>query len=254
MDEYMAVNPIDGGLGLGTITPGDTTFPSFVASLKAEGVISDSVFAIYLSYVNVSTPEFAGKPSSNLEIGGYDLSKYSADGKFVTTLAVHDPSESWNVLFDTIKLGNQVVGSAAITHIDTGYIINYAPESNYSLLVSYFTGNTSGYSCKIADDDVTLVCNCSAVSEMPDLTLSQGEYDLVADRKSLWNNYVSGKCALQLHPQSQDAHWTLGLVFAVNYYTVFDLDNLKISFAHPVRSELSWALGLAASLLGLILS
>ena len=81
----------DGTLGLG-LNVYETATPTFIDQLKTEGRINERIFAIYLNHLGRSGQyDGYGNPASSLEIGSYNLEKYSTDDSFILTLDV-EPS------------------------------------------------------------------------------------------------------------------------------------------------------------------
>lgn len=99
----------DGLMGLG-FSGLSNNFPNVIDSLKQSWAISSAIFAIYLNTIG----EFGnntgyGLSASNLEIGEYDLGKYSSNVKILTSVQVNSSPGYWMSTADKITIEGYTV-------------------------------------------------------------------------------------------------------------------------------------------------
>ena len=70
---------------------------------------------------------------------------------------------------------------------------------------------------------------------MPGFNVTIGADTLEVPSSSVW--YYSKKQCLLLMTDLGSDFWIMGVVFLQNFYTVYDMDNLTISFAPAVSSN-----------------
>ena len=242
----------DGLVGLG-FSPLSEGYPTFVESLKTAGVISSSIFAMFLN--NNGKSIGYGSFSSNLEIGTYNLAKYSKSLKFAVTMPVVSPAYYWNVVFSSVSVGSFKLSSVTTT-IDSGSTNMLIPSTDYSNFISHLK---SLYSCK-TDSYGRFYCNCSCANQLTNITLTYNSVNLYVPSNNLWTFYSPNQC--YLNAQQGSSNWLLGDIFLQNYYTLYDMDNLQISFTEAIYSNASTLTGsctsyahslFAANILGYIL-
>ena len=69
---------------------------------------------------NIGNAEGYGSFPSNLEIGSYNLTKYSKFGLFEVTIPIVMPAEFWKVVFDSIFIGTKKISQSENSIIDSG--------------------------------------------------------------------------------------------------------------------------------------
>ena len=214
---------MDGILGLGFSGLSDNR-PTFIQSLKSAGVIQSAVFSMYLSYDG-----FNSNISSNLEIGTYNLTKFSSNGAIVLTVPVKSSPGYWESTASYINLG-KFIGEKIDVIFDSGTSLIIADIGSYN---SIYSSLKQQYNCLTYSGYI--ICPCADVNQMPSLLITFGQVNLGVPGNRMWE-YSSGYCLLMMG-STTDNFWILGDVLLQNYYTIYDMDKLTVSFAPSINSN-----------------
>lgn len=132
---------MDGILGFSPAVAGNG--PSYVATLKANGSITDEVVAFNL---NLSGD---GMTPSTIQIGGVDDTLYK--GSFASHVIVQSHETWWTTNLTAIGIGANILpisdlGSVQLAIMDTGTSLMYLPHKAYEKFIDTFTG-LDGFTC-----------------------------------------------------------------------------------------------------------
>lgn len=211
----------DGILGLGFRELSDG-YDTLVDSLAQQGVIKKRVFALYLNRLGEIGGQsgYGSKPSS-LEIGSYDINKYSHSSHLIVTQDIYPNLGFWfaQVNFELMDLKIKHVpviydSGTTLIVVDTmtyANIYNYVAESNTCLEYGL------------------IFCQCDSADDMPDLLFYVDDHKLRIPSDRAWY-YEEETCVLLVQP-SDNNFWILGAVFLQNFYTIHDMDKHQITFA-----------------------
>ncbi|KAG9409384.1 hypothetical protein AC1031_019638 [Aphanomyces cochlioides] len=213
----------DGLVGLGFESLAKITRPTLFSTLVQQNDAVGNMFAVYMSAEPYKT-------GSELHLGGYDLSMVGPNASWHFTPAVRLPDFE-TFTYWAIKMNGFSVRNASDNHcdpfcyaiVDTGTSLISIPDTQYSDIVAAVT---DGLPC----DDV--VCSGVTIDNFPPLKFGM-EPDNIFTLQA--RDYVScdgrGSCRLQFQNGGDEAWWVLGDVFIKTYYTLFDVDNMRVGFA-----------------------
>ena len=205
---------------------------TFVESLKRSGAINNSIIAMYINDVGVKYDGY-GDPPSNLQIGSYNLSKYSTSPSFTVVASVITPPQFWDINISSVYIGNYQINSGInIATIDSGTSLIYIPSYNYYQMLSYLV-LYSGENCDYDNYINTVACKCNSADKLMGFTIKVNGTNLSIPASSIWL-YSKRKCYLLI---LESDFWLIGDVFLRNFYTVYDMDNLTVSFAPAVKTK-----------------
>jgi hypothetical protein len=242
---------IDGVMGL-AFNKLSNGVPTFIDSLKITGVITRRVFGFYINSASFSGFEY-GSPASNLQIGGYDLQTYSTSTTFKAVFHVSE-AQQWNVSFISCEIDIGIPLAFIFNGIfDSATALTVIPGSAFSMLY-YWLVQSQGRLCWIDSDSLLIVCQDKERATLPGLTLVTITGNITGTAENLWHCKSEG-CVLLVEEGDED-EWIFGDSFLRTFYTVYDMDNLTISFAPAVVSKSNYgservtAIGLLAFLIG----
>eukprot|EP00903_Cladosiphon_okamuranus_P014763 g13680.t1 len=256
-DQQIRTFMMDGIAGLGFSGLSMVTTPTLLELLHRDHPEVPNVFSVYLS----CDPSDTEKPSHML-FGSYDLSivsdnaawhytpvirhargqlrywtvKMTAMGMISSaplTDAPGDEGEGEAVGVEESQDGpsfggseeNNLCAAGCYAIVDTGTSGIAVPEDSFYTLAAQIT-EASGASCK------GTTCYSTKGSDFPDLLFElypsnkfilRGEDYTVCSR--------GGVCVVKLQPSFGGEFWILGDVFMEAYYTLFDVENLRVGFA-----------------------
>ncbi|CAG9320683.1 PGA_2 [Blepharisma stoltei] len=214
----------DGILGLGFTTSNDEN-PSILSILYAQNDISHKIFSIYLNDCN-SPSDLPDYGPSVLMIDGHDINKYSAESNF-TYIKAANSNGSWQMDFDSASFDGVIYtsGSAAIITPGTSFILGPTDIINDILKRLHNNYNCFGF------NDKDLSCNCN--SNYPDFILQiSGVKFTVKPTAYLMKSglFCVPTFDYSAIPNISNA-WVLGDPFLRRFYSLYDMDNMKIGFA-----------------------
>ncbi|OMJ78899.1 hypothetical protein SteCoe_21168 [Stentor coeruleus] len=206
-------------------------YSTFMDSLKSAGIIKNRIFGLYLNDLD-ETDNMEGYPSSNLEIGGYDLDTYSTTGKILVTIPVTLDGFWGSDLIDTYIDGAKI-GSKRNVIFDSGTTLTYAQNDDYYSIIDYM--QNSDYNCEVRTDQ-TLYCTCEDIDAMPYVSFKYNGIELKLDPSNMWKKSTTNECYMYLY-NSEDDYWLLGGTFLSRYYTIHNMETMEISFAPAVMAS-----------------
>mmetsp|Transcript_3458 Transcript_3458/g.7176 ORF Transcript_3458/g.7176 Transcript_3458/m.7176 type:complete len:217 (-) Transcript_3458:898-1548(-) len=154
------------GLGFNVLSRGN---PTLIETLKEQGLIEKSVFAIYLNDDNYGRSIF-NNPASAITIGEYDLETYASDASedSVHYLKVYKETGYWSVLNTEISIKSvKIFSGRQMAILDTGTSLIYGPSSQVLSIFAYFKKE---HDCQ--EQGGMLTCRCATVDDFPDIVFS----------------------------------------------------------------------------------
>ncbi|KAH8067964.1 aspartic-type endopeptidase [Aureococcus anophagefferens] len=219
---------MDGIAGLAFRGLSMVTKPTLLELLHEQHPDVPYLFSLYLS----NDPDDADRPS-HLTFGDYDLGIVGDNATWHYTPVIKRGFGDFK--YWTVKMtGMAVVStddaseldlcpSGCYAIVDSGTSGIAVPEESYDALVAAVT---KGLNCR----DIT--CYYAKSADFPALTFKlspDNEFPMHAA------DYVScsrwGECVIKFQKSSGSSYWILGDVFMEAYYTLYDVDNLRVGFA-----------------------
>lgn len=222
-DEEIREFMMDGIAGMAFPGLAMATQPTLLELLHAQHPDVPYLFSVYLS----TKPD---DDKSHLSFGSYDLSLVGKNATWHYTPLVRRGGEDSTLKYWLTKLnGVDLEKSGSWCHdgcyaiIDSGTSGLGVPDSAYDDFVASIT---RGLNCK----DVT--CYYASENDFPDLSFSLAPDNVFPLRA---RDYVScshwGECVIKVQKASGSSYWILGDVFTEAYYTLYDVENLRVGFA-----------------------
>lgn len=222
----------DGILGLGFSKLSDG-YPTYMDTLKAEGALDNAIFSIFLNddkFKNVDT-----KPESAIILGGYSLSEYAKPGLNESSIAWLEVLDTgyWSVSLDQLNYGANLVNDTQISAIlDTGTSLIYGP-SNQVLQIKTLLAEK--HDCE--EYQGMSYCKCSSVSDFEDLTFKMSGHEFSLESERFVLHSAKGVCTILILTNSED-FWLLGDIFLRKYYSIHDMDHMKVGLIEAADSEI----------------
>ncbi|XP_057583148.1 pregnancy-associated glycoprotein 2-like [Hippopotamus amphibius kiboko] len=211
--------PYDGILGLAYPSLAiENTTPVF-DNLKTQGVISQPVFAFYLS---------DGKENGSLVMfGGVDHSYHKGQLKWIPV----SKTKYWQITMDRISMDGMTVGcfNGCQAILDTGTTSLIGPTRLISNILKLIKSK------RFQQEHVV---PCSSVTQLPTLILNINGTDYpVPAQAYIWKS-PQGFCLSNFQGEPQHSNkpetWTLGVIFLRQYFSVYDRGNNRIGLAPAV--------------------
>ncbi|KAK9468166.1 aspartic peptidase domain-containing protein [Lipomyces arxii] len=211
--------PIDGTLGLAASDIQLNTYPSFLSTLTADGLISRSVFSIDLGK--------AGDPKpGTIVFGGVDTSRFSGDIEFADVVNVRG---LWVIGLDDCYVNDKAENfKGKLAMIDTGTTLILMPPADALQVHRDLVDDSS---LVITDGrNYVIPCNTSTRLEFSfsGVKWPMSPSDYVGRPYDDQGNCVSN---IQGTAINGTATWLLGASYLKSVYTVFDRDQMKVGFA-----------------------
>ena len=221
--EDSANDPFDGlvvrgtqGFAFSVLSDG---VPTLVDSLKMQKVITDRVFAFYLS--NATFGENSQDTESECFIGEVDTTH--ARGSLVYIPLKY--ASFWAVSLNSVTVGSELSLSTNTAIFDTGTSLLVVPESDaYSMLDAFQAAGQ----CITDSESELIVCDCSG--SYPAMVIQLGGHDFELTSEDYFYQ-EAGQCFLLVASISELNLWVLGDVFLRKYYTVYDMDQERVGLA-----------------------
>ncbi|OMJ77664.1 hypothetical protein SteCoe_22704 [Stentor coeruleus] len=224
----------DGVLGLGFNQDSNNTL-TFMDNLKKSGLISHKVFAMYINFRNFDG-KGNGNPASNLMIGSYNISKYSSSPNVIITYNLYNPTSGFSGLWIVnpmeVTLGGALFNGSASVIFDSGSPYIYTPEGDYYDIAINIMASM-GVGCKIYNKIIR--CTVKDRKILPSLSFSYNKISVNVDQNRLFR-CGDGYCDLMVI-ESDNNYWVVGDVLLRQYYTIYDMDNMTISFTPAINND-----------------
>ena len=222
-------------------------YPTLIDQLQSSGLIVNRTFAIYLNYLgNLGEHKGYGNPSSSLEIGTYNLSKYSTTGAFITNITLSSATY-WQAVINKISFLNYYFANPNVI-FDTGTTLIVTDTSSNFNSIYYILSELYG-NCQILQG--LIECSCKNATSLIGLNFTINNVVLTVPSNRLWD-YDDGVCTLLVMASNQ-GFWILGDVFLNNYYMLYDMDTKVVKFAPAVVAVWDDCVKLVPGILGAIL-
>ena len=207
------------GFGFSALSDG---IPTFIDSLKAQGVITKRIFSFYLS--NTTFGEDTGDTDSVCIIGEEDTS-YASESLTYIPLAGED---YWRVQLNSVTLGSTLSINTLYAVLDTGMSLMLIPNSDAQAV---FDALDAAGNCIVDSDSGLILCDCTTytASHYPDMVFNLGGHTFSLTYQEYFVQ-SSGTCMFAGQFSTMPL-WVLGDVFLRRYYTVFDMDQARIGLA-----------------------
>jgi hypothetical protein len=215
----------DGILGLGFKSLSDG-HPTFLDTLKEQGIIKERIFSLYLG----NDPTSSGDETGLFMLGGHD--PYFANSEFRHFKVVDE--NYWAISLQGAMLGEHAMripkGAKAI--IDSGTSLMSFPSSTIKDISTYL--NSVGIICSISPG-VPIFCECpDSYDDFPNITLNfENNWQAVLTGRDYVTN-VAGECMLGFQLVDYLNYVILGDIFMRKYYTIFDAEKMSIGFAEAL--------------------
>jgi len=229
-DFPMSKRRMDGIAGLAFPGLSTVTKPTLLELLFAQNPTIPKLFSIFFS----KDPSDSENPS-HIWFGGYDLSVVGNNSMWHMTPVVqrsYGQLEHWGVNlagFQLVAASGELVAELHVSSqgcfaiVDTGTSGLGIPEQFYSEVISFATKglNCDGHACHNAK-----------VENFPDMVFHLAPDLVLPLRAADYVSCGSGEtCLLKIQPIVGETYWVLGAIFMEKYYTLFDIENMRIGFA-----------------------
>ncbi|XP_057583133.1 pregnancy-associated glycoprotein 2-like [Hippopotamus amphibius kiboko] len=209
----------DGALGLAYPSRGPNWFTPVFDNLKTQGIISQPVFAFYLS---------TGKENGSVVMfGGVDHSYHKGRLKWVPVSRAH----YWQITMSRITVNGLVVGCyhGCQAILSTGTMLLAGPTRPVATILKFI---------KAIPFHAQYVVPCSNMTSLPAIifTINGNDY-LVPPEAYIWKGPF-GTCISQIRGGTdtwdQLEIWVLGYPFLRQYFSVYDRGNNRVGLAPAV--------------------
>eukprot|EP00352_Strombidinopsis_acuminata_P004708 CAMPEP_0176355084 /NCGR_PEP_ID=MMETSP0126-20121128/13039_1 /TAXON_ID=141414 ORGANISM="Strombidinopsis acuminatum, Strain SPMC142" /NCGR_SAMPLE_ID=MMETSP0126 /ASSEMBLY_ACC=CAM_ASM_000229 /LENGTH=354 /DNA_ID=CAMNT_0017707577 /DNA_START=459 /DNA_END=1523 /DNA_ORIENTATION=+ len=225
----------DGIVGLQPVPSNDTSGlgPSYLTALKDQGVIDRAIFGLYL------TPD---EDYSNIQIGNYNASYINGTTANITWYdCLYD--DKWSLS------GYTNYGQTAHEINPTDYIIDSGnrkigfPTTIWNNFVTLLEADSPTIFC---DDNIAMVkrktaqfmdLSCKTSSITFDASATTPSFVVPGDRLMAPQG-ITYPCELGVYNSGTSG--ILGDLFLYEYYTIFDMEYLKIGVAPAIQMDITW--------------
>ena len=191
-----------------------------VLQMYEQKLIESPIFSVYLS--NNDFGYSVEEMESSVLFGGIDLEKYSESGFLDYLELVY--TGFWSVELTGIVVGGDTIDSVAgIAMMDSGTGLLVGPQKDVQAILSKLIEGKDCYS-----SSGVMVCSCTEKSEFDSIEFwLQGKKFVIMPEEYILMD--KNQCALLLTSVGVNV-WVLGDVFLRSYYTVYDMEKLRIGY------------------------
>uniref|UniRef100_A0A8C6DM83 Peptidase A1 domain-containing protein n=1 Tax=Moschus moschiferus TaxID=68415 RepID=A0A8C6DM83_MOSMO len=216
-NRHVESQPVDGILGLGYSKLAGKGSTSIVDNLKKQRVVSEPVFAFYLS-----TQKENG---SMVMFGGVDHSYHKGELNWIPV----SQAGFWQIAMDRISMNGTVIGCSCGCQalVDTGTAMLFGPSNAVAKIRSFIHPRLSG------KPEMQVPCDVISKSSPVIFTINGIDYPVPPQayiQKSLCFSSFEGGTEGFKGPET----WVLGDIFLRLYFSVFDWKNNKVGLAPAV--------------------
>lgn len=228
-DRINKYDVVDGVLALGPQSVSETGADSVTVAMRRANLISRIRFCLEID------PEPEGERGGELTIGGIDVRKYRDDLKY------HQLSSrnSWELGLQMVMLGadsmnacssssNRLDACIAVLSTTTNYI--HGPSESIRVLLRLLGVDEGSEGRPLREIDCSKVANSPTLTFVIDGTQYPVPPTSYIKRKIDSSHSNSSTCFIGLQSNLSDNRWELGTSFLLNFYTVFDMENLSVAF------------------------
>ncbi|CAG8512337.1 3239_t:CDS:1 [Racocetra persica] len=212
------------GLGFDNLNDLDNGSSTLISTLIKQNKINP-IFGCHFQHAS-------GVDDGTFTLGGVDESKFIGE---ITFNSVINTVGFWEINLDGVKLDDtpmSISGRSAI--IDTGSTVLFVPSDdaaaiNKQIPGAEFDNKTNTYKVPCPPDPC-----CTSTSSIPTISLRFGGVDYTIPSEDVIYNSLF-QCITVIVPFDLEGHpntWVVGQSFLKNVYSVFDVENRKVGFAH----------------------
>ena len=212
----------DGILGMGP-GYGRGAYLPLMYSMINQKIINEPIFSVFLSTDDSDL-------DSCVLFGEVNMKKYAKkDSEMVYMSTLNDGY--WSTKLNSITVKDKKITLSSYSAIlDTGTSLIMGPEYEVNQVLKLIK---KGNDCEFKDD--YWFCDCDT-ENYPSIhiNLSGNDFEIVPE------NYIlksSGKCRVLIKADKTLNMWILGDVFLRRYYTVYDLENLRVGIARSLNKD-----------------
>jgi len=213
----------DGLLGLGWPELAVNKITPPIQNAIAQGALKKGIFSFFLPNQDGAKGE--------LLFGDVNSAKFT--GEIVWTPVTS--KTYWEVTMDSFSANGEALSSTARAIVDSGTSLIAGPSAEVKAFAQKIGAKQASL---LAPNQFILDCN--AVKNLPEIqiVLSGNKLTLTGEEYVIDAN---GQCLLGMTglDVSRGPLWILGDVLMRKYYTVFDIDNVRVGFAKAVTSASS---------------
>ncbi|XP_055271794.1 pregnancy-associated glycoprotein 1-like [Moschus berezovskii] len=219
-NRHVESQPVDGILGLGYSKLAGKGSTSIVDNMKKQRVVSEPVFAFYLS-----TQKENG---SVVMFGGVDHSYHKGELNWIPV----SQAGFWQISMDRISMNGTIMGCSGGCQaiLDTGTSLLIGPSSLVAGIQRFINPRI------IQDGQFSVPCN--KISTLPPLIFTINGKDYPVPAQAYIQKVSENLCVnrFQRDPEGlrPSETWILGDVFLSLYFSVYDLGNYRIGLAPAV--------------------
>ena len=210
----------DGLLGLGWPELAVNKITPPIQNAIAQGALKNGIFSFFLPNQDGAKGE--------LLFGDVNSAKF--EGEIVWTPVTS--KTYWEVTIDSFSANGEALSSTARAIVDSGTSLIAGPSAE----VKAFTQKIGAKQASLLAPN-QFILDCNAVKNLPEIqiVLSANKLTLTGEEYVIDAN---GQCLLEMTglDVSRGPLWILGDVLMRKYYTVFDIDNVRVGFAKAVTS------------------
>lgn len=228
-DDLISKFKMDGIAGIAFRGLATVTNPTILDLMFEQNPEVPKLFSVFFS----NNPMDNENPS-HIWFGGYDLTMVGQNASFYYTPIMrraYGDFKYWAVKMPSFQLQHSSTGSIifetcqynCFAIVDTGTSVIGIPEPLFSEVAHRITENLQCHG---------MICFNAQTSDFPDLIFSFSP-DLVLPVRA--SDYVTcsrwKECVFKIQPVIGETYWILGAVFIQTYYTLFDVENMRVGFA-----------------------
>ncbi|CCW66040.1 unnamed protein product [Phytomonas sp. Hart1] len=205
----------DGVVGMGWPSIAEYNIRPTIFSLFDANTNLAKQFAFYLP----KTPNMDGE----LVIGGYNTKRFTGD-----LVPVQLTSQAhWTVAIPSAKIGNNVISKKVTGILDSGSSFISVPQKAFQKIL---------HATSATMKEGVYVVDCETINQLPNFELEIGGNKWIFKGIDYIVRFGDKECVIGMLQENSklfpDNTWIFGHVFFKHIYTVFDIDQSRVSFAY----------------------